>query len=114
MIEKILYMGLYLVGVIISAASQILLKKSAEKEYPNKIREYLNPYVIIAYGIFFLATLVSVFAFKKIDASMGPILGASGYIFVALFSWIFFKEKISKLKMLGLAIIVTGIVVYAL
>ena len=107
-------MGLYLVGVIISAASQILLKKSAEKEYPNRIREYLNPYVIISYAIFFLATLVSVFAFKKIDASMGPILGASGYIFVAFFSWIFLKEKISKMKILGLVIIVAGIVVYAL
>ncbi len=114
MLEKLIFIGIYLLGVLISSASQILLKKSADKKYSSKIKEYLNLNVIISYTIFFIATLITIFAFKKVPASMGPILGATGYIFVAIFSWIFLKEKISKMKMLGLGIIVAGILIYAL
>ena len=45
--EKILFALIFVAGVFISSVSQILLKKSAEREYPSKIREYLNPLVII-------------------------------------------------------------------
>lgn len=112
--EKIIYVLIYLSGVMISSVSQIFLKKSAQKKYANKVKEYLNIYVIVAYTLFFAATLVTVFAFKKIPLSMGPILGASGYLFVALLSKWFFNEKITKMKMVGLSIIIVGIVVYSL
>lgn len=112
--EKILFSLIFIAGVFISSISQIILKKAAEKEYPNKIREYLNVRVIFAYIVFFAATLCSVLAFTKIPLSLGPILESSGYFFVAILSYIFLKEKISKLKMLGLAIIIIGIVIYAL
>ena len=39
--------------VVISALSQIILKKSADKKYDNIILEYLNPAVIISYVIFY-------------------------------------------------------------
>ena len=42
------YAGLLLLGVFLSAISQVMLKKAALRQYPNKIREYLNPRVIIA------------------------------------------------------------------
>ena len=32
----VLFMGIFVLGVFISSVAQILLKKSAEKEYPNK------------------------------------------------------------------------------
>lgn len=112
--EKILFSLIFIAGVFISSISQIILKKAAEKEYPNKIREYLNVRVIFAYIVFFAATLCSVLAFTKIPLSLGPILESSGYFFVAILSYIFLKEEISKLKMLGLAIIIIGIVIYAL
>lgn len=112
--EKILFSLIFVVGVFISSMSQIILKKSAEKEYPSKIREYLNVRVIFAYIIFFGATLCSILAYTKIPLSLGPILESSGYFFVAVLSYIFLKEKISKQKMLGLSIIIIGIIIYAL
>lgn len=112
--EKILFSLIFVVGVFISSISQIILKKSAEKEYPSKIREYLNVRVIFAYIIFFGATLCSILAYTKIPLSLGPILESSGYFFVAVLSYIFLKEKISKQKMLGLSIIIIGIIIYAL
>jgi len=112
--EKILFSLIFVFGVFISSVSQILLKKSAQKEYPNMIREYLNARVIFAYIIFFGATLCSIWAYTVIPLSLGPILESAGYIFVAFLSWLFLKERITKKKMLGLSIIVIGIIIYSL
>ena len=109
----ILFVCILLFGVLISSISQILLKKSADKQYESKIREYLNFRVIFAYSIFFAATLCSVVAYTKIPLSLGPVLESTGYGFVALLSWLFLKEKISKQKIIGLAIIIIGVFIYA-
>lgn len=112
--DFIFYILLYLSGVFISAISQIILKKSAGIQYKNKIKEYLNPKVIIAYTIFFLATLCNVFAYKMVPLSMGPILGATEYIFVAVLSFFILKERINKKKLIGLLTIVGGVIVFSL
>lgn len=111
--EKILFSLIFIFGVFISSISQILLKKSAQVEYGSKIKEYLNPRVIFAYIIFFGATLCSILAYTKIPLSFGPILESAGYIFVAILSRLFLKEKITKKKMIGLAVIIIGIIVYS-
>ena len=112
--EKILFALIFVFGTFISSLSQIILKKSAQKEYPNKIKEYLNARVIFAYIVFFGATLCSVLAYTVIPLSLGPILASAGYIFVAVLSWLFLKEKISKQKMIGISIVIIGIIIYAL
>ena len=112
--DKLLFMLIFLFGVFISSVSQIVLKKSADKEYSSRIREYFNPRVIIAYSVFFAATLCSIIAYKKIPLSFGPILESCGYIFVAVLSYLFIKEKISIKKIVGLLIIITGVIIYSL
>lgn len=112
--EKILFSLIFIFGVFISSISQIILKKSADRTYDSRIKEYLNPKVILAYTIFFAATLCSVWAYTVIPLSLGPILESAGYIFVAFLSWLFLKEKISKQKLIGLSIIIIGIIIYSL
>ena len=46
-------MLIMLAGTFFSAISKVLLKQSANMEYKNPLREYLNWRVILAYGIFF-------------------------------------------------------------
>lgn len=108
---SLLHVFIYVFSVLISAVSQIILKSSADIKYDSKIKEYLNPRVIIAYGIFFLATLVTVFAYKGIPLSLGPILETTGYLWVSLLGYFILKEKISKRKLAGLVIVVLGIIV---
>ncbi len=108
------YALLMLTGTFIASCSQIVLKKAADKEYPNKLAEYLNPMVIGAYIFFFGASLCSVLGYKVVPLSIGPILEASGYIWVAILGKIFLKEKISPKKAIGLVIIIAGIVIAAL
>ena len=113
MSELAVYSGIMILGVAVSAVSQIMLKKSAQKQYPSKVREYLNPLVIVAYALFFGTTCISLYALKVVPLSMSPILEASGYIFVAILSFIFLKEKLTKKQLLGMAIIIVGIVIYS-
>lgn len=112
--KVVIYSGIYILGVIISALAQILLKKSASVERKSKIKEYLNFKTIFAYTIFFGATLCTVWAYKYIPLSMGPILGTTEYIFVAILSYYLLKEKISKKKLIGLITIVFGVIIFSL
>lgn len=109
----ILYSSILLVGVFLSAISQVMLKKAALKKYDSVIKEYLNPLVIIAYFIFFLTTFCSIIAYKGIPLSMGPILEATSYIYVTIFGVKIFKEKINRKKLIALILIICGIMIYS-
>ena len=110
----LLHAGINLFGVFISAISQVMLKKSAMQDHDSAIKEYLNPLVVFAYVMFVGSTLLSVIAYKGIPLSMGPILEATGYIYVTIFGVTIFHEKMNKKKVLALALIIGGIAVYSL
>ena len=107
------YAALMLAGTFISAVAQVLLKKEAQVRHGSVIEEYLNPRVIIAYIIFFGATFLSIFAYRVVPLSMGPILEATGYIWVTIFGVTIFREKMNKTKIIALGLIIVGIVIYS-
>lgn len=111
---QFLYGGILLLGVLISAVSQVMLKKAAMKTYSSPIREYLNPLVIFAYVLFVGTTFLSVFAYRGIPLSMGPVLEATSYLYITFFGVTVFKEKMNKKKFLALCLIIAGIFVYSL
>lgn len=112
--EIIKYACVLLFGVFISAISQVMLKKAASKKYDSVIKEYLNPLVITAYGIFFISTFLSIFAYKGIPLSMGPILEATSYLYVTFFGVKIFGERMTKKKWVALGFILVGIVIYSI
>ena len=109
-----IYAGVLLGGVFLGAVSQVMLKKAAMRECASKAQEYLNPLVITAYAIFFATTLLSVYAYKGIPLSMGPVLEATSYIYITVFGVCIFKEKLTAKKIAALLMIVGGILVYSL
>ena len=109
-----LYIGIMLVGIFISSISQVMLKKASMKEYPSRIKEYLNPLVIGAYVIFVAATFCSIYAYKVVPLSWGPIIESSGYFFITAFGVLVFKERLTRRKVIALFVIVIGIVVFSL
>lgn len=108
------FAALNLLGVFVSAISQVLLKRSATREYGSVVREYLNPLVIFAYLLFVGATLLSVLSYRVIPLSMGPMLDATGYLWVTLFGVTIFHERLGARRVVALALILTGIAIYAL
>lgn len=110
----ILYSLVLLVGVFVSAVSQVMLKKAAMKQYASKLREYLNPLVVFAYVLFVGTTLLSILAYHGIPLSLGPVLESTSYFYVTVFGVVIFHEKIDKQKIIALILIFTGIIVYSL
>lgn len=110
---QIVFSAVFIVSVLVSSVSQVMLKSSANKDHGGGIKEYLNPTVIIAYGLFFLATLITVFAYKVVPLSMGPILESSGYIFVAVLSVAVLKERMSRKKLIGMLLILVGVALFS-
>lgn len=106
------YILLLLGSVIVASFSQILLKKSALKTYSSIWREYVNPWVIIGYGMMVLSTLLTVFAYRGVDYKNGPVIDSVGFLLVMLWSRIFFGEKITKRKVIGNLLILAGIFVF--
>ena len=103
-----------LLGVFISSVSQVMLKKAAQRDWPSRLRECLNPLVIGAYALFVGSTLLSVLAYRGLPLSLGPVFETTGYIWVTAFGITLFGERLNRKKLLALAMIVGGIILSAI
>lgn len=106
------YMMLLVLSVVVASFSQILLKKSAGKVYESVIREYLNVFVIVGYGMMVVSTLLTVGGYAGLEYKNGAVIEALGFVLVMFLSRIFFGEKITKKKLLGNSLILLGIFVF--
>ncbi|MCR5155929.1 MAG: multidrug ABC transporter [Butyrivibrio sp.] len=97
---------------LLASTSQILLKKSAQKEYPSFIKEYLNILVIGGYGLLVLSMVLSIFCYGGLGYMGVVVMEPMAYIMVMILSRIVFKEKITPRKIIGVVLILTGIVVF--
>jgi len=101
-------------SVLIADISQIILKKAAMKPYDKWYKAYLNFPVVFAYFLFFLSTVCSVIALRRLPLSLSPMWQAMGQVFVPVLSFLFLKERLTKRKLLGIAVIISGIVLFSL
>lgn len=95
-----------------SAVSQILLNISAEKKYENKIREYVNPWVISSYMILAIVLVTNIYLLGFMNLKEENAIASSTYVFVLVLSRIILKEKITLKKVLGNILIIIGIMIF--
>ena len=114
--EKItLFYILVIAGIFLSACSQLLLKKSADRKHRSFLRSMLNWRVITAYTIFFGSLFINITAMSKgMKLKDMPILESLGYVFVPLLSYMVLMEKITKRTLVSIALILIGIYVFYL
>lgn len=105
---------IFVLSVFIASISQILLKKSANNNSDNKLKEYLNKYVIIAYGLLFISTILTMYAYKQLNLSIGVIIESISYIIITVLSYFILKEKITKNKLIGIFMIMIGIAIFSI
>lgn len=109
-----LFLLIALLSVCIASFSQVMLKMGAGKKYNSKIREYLNVYVISGYGMLFVSMLLTIVAYSRLSYLSVPVVEAVGYVLVPVLSYFFFKEKLSRRKIVGILFILAGIFIYYL
>ena len=108
------YIILLVLAVLVSSVSQIILKKSASKTYNSIFREYFNLYVITGYGLMVVSTVLVILGLKGVPYKNEPIIESLGYIFVMVLSNLVLGEKITKKKIIGNLLILSGIIIYYL
>ena len=108
------YIILLVLAVLVSSVSQIILKKSASKTYNSIFREYFNLYVITGYGLMVVSTVLVILGLRGVPYKNEPIIESLGYIFVMILSNLILGEKITKKKIIGNLLILSGIIMYYL
>ena len=111
--ERIIGVSIVLLGNLVSSVSQVLLKISAKKEHESWIKSLINMRVIFAYFLFAITTLMNIAALRFIPVSLSAALESSGQIFVPIMSKIYLDENISKTRLMGMILIVSGIVIFS-
>lgn len=108
-----MYYILVILSVFAAACAQMLLKKAATIKYPSVVRQYINPWVIGGYSIMGLVMLVNIFAMSKgVQLKEVGIIESLSYLFVPCLSWMIFGEKLNRRKLLAIAIIMCGVIVF--
>lgn len=107
-----IYLIILVISVMIASFAQVLLKKSAEKTHASPLREYLNLYVICGYSLMFLSMFLTITSYSGLDFTNVPVIESLGYVMIMFLGYFFFKEKITKRKLLGMVIILAGIFIY--
>ena len=108
------YIIVWIISVLISSIAQVMLKAAANKPHESRLKEYLNPMVIGAYGIFFLSTFLTMYALKYVPLTYSPIIEPLSYIFVPVIGVLVLKEKLSRRRVLGIVIMLAGIVIFSM
>ena len=97
---------------LIAASSQMLLKKSATIRYSSFIREYLNAFVIVGYGLLVLSMVITIFCYEGLGYMGTVVMEPINYILVMIMSAIIFREKITRKKLIGMFFIIAGLLVF--
>lgn len=113
--NKITAIILMIFAALLAALSQVILKKSSENNLEDPLwKKMLQPGIFIAYSILLVTMFLNVLAYRFVPYKLGPILNALSYVFVILFGRLFFQERFSRKKWVGVVFIVTGVLIYNL
>jgi drug/metabolite transporter (DMT)-like permease len=105
---------LYLVLVIASTGfSQTLLKLGANQAHEKRlITAYINPYNLIAYSLYVLATLFTVYALKETPLKVFYAATSLKFVLILILSKMILQEKIDMGKIIAVGLIVFGVIIF--
>ncbi len=114
------YLGIIfvLVSVIVIDARQIIMKQGINQlggiDFSSGIINgflvvLTNNYVLLGVILSVFGTIAWLLALSKAPLSFAYPMLSIGYVFVSIFSGIFFNEVLSSLRLFGLGIIVGGV-----
>jgi uncharacterized membrane protein len=103
--------GMTIIATMIGSTGMVFLKKgSANIHRDNLLAQFKNWQLMIGIGLFIPATLLYLIALKYGDLSVIYPFSSLSYIWVALLATFFLKEDMNKLKGVGIALIIIGII----
>ncbi len=114
---------LILVGVLLNASAQLLLKAgmerigdfafSFENIWPIAMQVAANPYIIIGLSFYVLSVVVWLLVLSRCEVSFAYPMLSIGYIVNAIAAYYLFSENLSALRIAGIAVIIAGVCMVA-
>jgi drug/metabolite transporter (DMT)-like permease len=113
--NKLTIVILMFISTIIGAVGSLFLKIGAEHFHirlniKGIVNILKNWKIIFGLGLYALATVAFIYLLKSEELSMLYPMTSVSYIFIAIFSAMFLKEKINVYKIFGIMLIVFGVV----
>jgi len=106
----IISIGLAIVGQLLMKKGMIIFGTFPVSELPFKVIPMIfSPYVFLGLAIFAVSSVFWLVILSRLDLSLVYPFVSIAYIFVALFSMIFFKENVTLVRWLGIATICIGV-----
>jgi multidrug transporter EmrE-like cation transporter len=113
------YFPLILLGVLLNAAAQIVLKQgmraigsfsfTLDNIVPIGIRVASNPFVLLGIGFYGISVVVWLMVLSRVDVSYAYPMLSIGYIVAALAGKALFGEPVDAIRWLGILTICFGV-----
>jgi multidrug transporter EmrE-like cation transporter len=112
-------LALVLIGVMLNAAAQLLLKAgsraiagvgfSVANAWTLAERIALNPPILAGVALYAVSVVFWILALSRVDVSIAYPMLSIGYIVSALAGWLLFSEAVGPARVAGIVIIIVGV-----
>ena len=104
--------ALVLVGVLLNAAAQLLLK-AGTNAMPLGLRLALEPHILGGLACYAVSVVVWVAALSRVPVSIAYPMLSIGYVVNAIAAWQLLGESLSSLRLSGIGVIIVGVFMVA-
>ena len=104
--------SLILVGVLLNAAAQLLLK-AGTNAMPLGLRLAIEPHILAGLACYVVSVVVWIVALSRVPVSVAYPMLSIGYVVNALAAWYLLGEAVTPMRLAGIGIIVLGVFIVA-
>jgi len=103
--------AILLTCVVLASAAQLLLKLGADR---RRVwwQSFLDGRTLLGYGLLVLVAVAMVFAMQRLELKLATGAQALVYVLVVLGARLFLNERLTPWRVMGLALIAAGVVVF--
>jgi len=106
------------ISILLAVTGQLLMKKgmmlfgtfSVTQLIHKLIPMFMNPYVFFGFAAFGLSSIFWLVVLSRMELSLVYPMVSVAYVLVAIFSWIFFKENLTAIRVAGILVIILGVI----
>jgi len=104
--------SLILVGVLLNAAAQLLLK-AGTNAMPLGLRLAIEPHILAGLACYVVSVVVWIVALSRVPVSVAYPMLSIGYVVNAIAAWYLLGEAVTPMRLAGIGIIVLGVFIVA-
>ena len=115
--------SLILVGVLLNAAAQLLLKAGTNaighfdfqlgNIVPIGLKIAMQPHIIGGLGCYVISVVIWILALSRVPVSVAYPMLSIGYVVNAFIAWQWFGEALAAQKLVGIGFIIVGVFLVA-